>query len=121
MATFRVGQRVKLVKPFDPKNYGVTGTVSGYMYLTAGTVCDDGLPTPTDTDLLVVWDVESSTHVQASWQLEPIQDRPELSSWEALQALGLDVESVKGEEAKGRALKDLGLDVDRVREIAEVA
>jgi hypothetical protein len=116
MATFRVGQRVRVIRTYGGGLLGREGTIIDLNVI----VNDDerGGYVGHELDLVNKW---GWTCVARPEDIEPIQDRPELSSWEALQALGLDVESVKGEEAKGRALKDLGLDVDRVRKITEVA
>jgi hypothetical protein len=112
---FKVGQRVRIVKVYYPENRHLIGTeavVTEAAFIEGSYAYGlDILPISVEMDenswWFVVWEAD---------QLEPL-DKPkqELGSWETLRLLGLDIETVKGEEAESRALWLLGLDVDAVR------
>lgn len=75
-----IGQRVKLVRPINPKYQGIEGTIESFEEWSAGTFCRDGLILPIDTDCVVQWDDFPNARNQAKWQLEPIQP----SGWEKI-------------------------------------
>jgi ATP-dependent exoDNAse (exonuclease V) alpha subunit len=92
MAKFRVGQRVKNARPTYTENQDKTGTIVEFAFTPKGTPTR-GLPATRDCDVIVLWDdFAPFTNVQHTSQLEPIQDRPEMGSWEALKELGLSPE-----------------------------
>lgn len=65
MATFKVGQRVKLARPYHPENEGVTGRIASMEFLLG-----DG--TVPDSDCTVLWDDVNLETLQHTSQLEPI-------------------------------------------------
>ena len=98
MATFRVGQRVRLINPVRPENLGEEGVFAGYELHYAGEIRSEGRPQSIDTDCLVRWDSSGRNGVAASWQLSPIQpERNRIVAWEDL-ALPFDPRKV-GETA----------------------
>jgi hypothetical protein len=75
MATFFLGQRVKLVRAFDgvsPSAQKAEGLFYGYGITDAGFVFPDGFVNPSECDCYVVWDGLPGPHSQHTDQLEPI-------------------------------------------------
>jgi hypothetical protein len=88
MATFRVGQRVRLVSVAYPRNsrwIGATGTVRT-IGEKKGDVSWNGMLNVIDADCSVYWDSDTARHqgsLAMFWQLEPIQyDGNQLVSWD---------------------------------------
>lgn len=87
---FYIGQRVKLVKPFDPKYYGLEGTIADFYCFPKGTMMGDGRPLLYDCNCGVIWDRDIGSErpiaCQHTNQLEPIQKPPatafEASHWD---------------------------------------
>ena len=95
MATFKVGQRVRLVHPVFPENMNKTGTVKGHKFYKKGTINKAGQPLPFDVDLVVNLDDEQIDRATASWQLEPIvDDGRKVMDWDALNELGLSADKL---------------------------
>jgi len=67
---FYAGQRVKLIMPRDPSNFGMEGTFLRYENWAQGAQLKNGI-NPFDTDCIVVFDGKPFSH-QGSWQLAPI-------------------------------------------------
>ena len=102
MARFYVGQRVRVVLIERTENLhflGREGTVNEVI------ISDNG-------DVGYGLDIFPITFTSEGWwafeedQLEPIQDRPELSSWDALRELGLDVDAVRGVTAENTTVEE---------------
>lgn len=84
MATFRVGQRVKLVRGVSAKNYGLTGTITEFEFLPVGTPCDGGdivKPSGIDSDCKVLYDGDTKHSVEHTSRLEPLYDGHSKVSW----------------------------------------
>lgn len=71
MSRFFVGQRVRLARPFYPRNFGIVGRVLEFSNFPAGTRFLDGRIF-TDCDCRVVWDGDDLPCAQHTSQLEPI-------------------------------------------------
>ena len=95
MATFKVGQRVRVVSPVYPENMNRTGTVMGHEFHKKGAIDKKGTPIPFSIDLVVNLDGDSFNRGMASWQLEPAQkgyDGNTKTTWEELEdVLGFDI------------------------------
>ena len=86
MTTFRVGQRVKLVRPLHPENLGKIGTIVELEFLPRGTPLLDG-PSECDTDCHVLFDGKQVRAAQPFWSIEPLTDSYDLVSWESMRDL----------------------------------
>ncbi len=81
MATFKVGQRVRVVGDFKPEwgafpYFGLESVVTGYGRNCWGAVLHKLAGVPGHTGFIAEW-------------LTPIQDRPAMSSWGKMAELGL--------------------------------
>jgi hypothetical protein len=70
MATFFVGQRVRLINPKDPRNMGLEGRIADFHFVPAGTQVIGGF-VDIDCDCIVNW-VDGDTTVCDTASLEPI-------------------------------------------------
>lgn len=70
MATFRVGQRVRLVRPVNPANAGITGQILHVGPFAEGEFLD-GRMFSISCDCVVRWDDDGNDCSQFFWQLEP--------------------------------------------------
>lgn len=94
MAKFYVGQRVKLVRPNYPINLGLTGSIRE-LGLHVDTI--HGV-----ADCVVAWDkkpwlpIPMDRVFNNTNQLEPLcKDDDQVGSWDALEELGLDVDTIR--------------------------
>lgn len=104
MTVFRVGMRVRLVRPrIFSENTGATGRIAFLGPVLPGTRppgCAPDYRVVGTGDCVVMWDSPVRTKYNGTRRvvshtltssLEPIQDRPQLSTWDAIRELGLDV------------------------------
>jgi hypothetical protein len=91
MGKFRIGQRVKKVR--GEHNIGRTGIVIGIeQTIEEGILFDISVQGDYDwVNRFGVTRPASAPSRGVSSQWEPIQDRPELSTWDAIRELGIDV------------------------------
>ena len=80
MSRFYVGQRVRLVKPFNPDSYGLTGTIKFFRHTPKGTLCMNGV-TPIDGDCVVLYDGKSRPSLEHTSRIEPITDSYDKVEW----------------------------------------
>ena len=95
MAIFKVGQRVKLVRPVEPENYGIEGTIIAFENWPKGTISSvTGTPFTMDVDCVVLWDtvfyLNREGSAQHTSQLEPIQDQDDKSKYDGNEVIDWD-------------------------------
>ena len=91
MSKFFVGQRVRLVRPINPKRIGEEGFINHVAHIPKGTMTRLAGPTPWDADCGVNWDPSpNQIHACAFWQIEPILP-------EGAQPLGYSFEQMMSE------------------------
>ena len=73
MATFYVGQRVRLARDCAPENLGIEGVIDHFDTGRVGDNCRDGGILESDCDCGVSWDREAGTAWESTSRLEPIQ------------------------------------------------
>lgn len=98
MSRFRVGQRVKKVRG---SQVGMTATVIGFDVSPYTRLMGDDMRVRIDGSWTNGLDGikpggSEGTTVSAYW--EPILDRPELSTWDAIRELGIDVHDASTRE-----------------------
>lgn len=94
MSVFRVGMRVRVVKADYPENLGREAVIRG-LYV----VGDDGEGGKYIGHLLDFKNRFGVDAIVCPSCLEPILDRPELSTWDEVRKLGIDVHAAAREVA----------------------
>lgn len=82
MSRFYVGQRVRLVRcVYDRRNVGREALVKSNYFRPKGTITSLG-PLLYDTHYIVTCSGNGEEFIVAEWQLEPITDSYDVTSWD---------------------------------------
>jgi hypothetical protein len=89
MATFKIGQKGRLVRPMNPENMFAIGTFVGFSgpFPLRGTLCDDGTLLRMDTNCFVLMDGEYFQRPSHTDCWEPLTPPHEAGSWEEIEKL----------------------------------